>query len=133
MQTKLGFKSFYLYSATNDESGDVFTLIMPSVDRDCMQVFIDEFAKQISGNVVIVMDQAGWHKGLIIPKNIEIEFLPPYSPELNPVERLWQYMKDRILKNRVYEDLQSLENKVTEFICALSSDTVKSVCKCTYI
>ncbi|MDZ5761744.1 IS630 family transposase domain protein [Candidatus Cyrtobacter comes] len=58
-----------------------------------MQVFIEEFAKHVKENIILVMDGAGWHKGLKIPGNIEILYLSPYSPELNPVERLWQYIK----------------------------------------
>ncbi len=68
--TKLGFKSFYLYTAINHISGDAFSLIMANVNKDCMQVFIDEFAKTISCEVIIVMDQAGWHKGLLVPGGI---------------------------------------------------------------
>ncbi len=131
--TKLGFKSFYLYSATNHRNGDAFSLIMPSVNKDCMQIFIDEFAKTISGQTMIVMDQAGWHKGLSIPQNLEIIFLPPYSPELNPVERLWQHIKDAVLKNRVYSDLDTLQDALIEFINLISKQTIRSVCNCSYI
>ena len=131
--TKLGFKSFYLYSATNHKSGDIFSLIMPSVNKDCMKVFIEEFTKTISGKAIIIMDQAGWHKGLSTQENIEIIFLPPYSPELNPVERLWQHIKDAVLKNKVYTDLEALEDKLVEFINVISNETIMSVCNCSYI
>jgi transposase len=70
---------------------------------------------------------------LIIPKSIKIVILPPYSPELNPVERLWQYIKDRVLKNRVYETLIDLEDAVSEHIGALNAQTIQSVCQVRYL
>ena len=57
---------------------------------------MDELSKSYNDKrILIIMDQAGWHKSknLILPKNIQIEFLPPYSPELNPVEKLWQWLR----------------------------------------
>lgn len=131
--TKLGFKSFYIYSATNHKTGDICSLLLPNVNKECVQIFIDEFAKTISGEAIIVMDQASWHKGLLLPKNIEIIFLPPYSPELNPVERLWQHIKDGVLKNKIYSDLLSLENNVIKFINNISRQNVMSICNCSYI
>jgi hypothetical protein len=53
---------------------------------------------------------------LKIPENIEIVYLPPYSPELNPVEKLWQYIKSHTIKNKVYETIQDLETTICEFI-----------------
>lgn len=94
---------------------------------------MDTFAKNLSGKIILIMDQAGWHKNLNVPSNIEIIFLPPYSPELNPVERLWKHIKDGILKNRVYSTLDILENHLIEYLKSLPSDTIKSVCKCSYI
>jgi hypothetical protein len=131
--TKLGFKSFYLYSATNHISGDAFSLIIPNVDKICMQVFIDEFAKVINKKVILVMDGAGWHKGIRCPDNIEIIYLPPYSPELNPVERLWRHVKDSVLKNKVYDCLSVLEETVIEFVKSISPETIQSVCNCSYV
>ena len=133
MPTKLGFKSFYLYSATNHQDGDIFSLLLPNVNKWCMQAFLNEFAKHITTKVILVMDGAGWHKGLTVPDKIEIIYLPPYSPELNPVERLWQYVKDAVLKNKIYHYLSSLENTVAEFIRSIATETIKSVCNCSYI
>jgi transposase len=84
-----------------------------------MNIFLEEFSKiNKDKKIVIIMDGAGWHqsKKLIIPTNIRIIILPPYSPELNPTEKLWQYIKDNIIKNRVYKTLCKLENAVCRFI-----------------
>lgn len=81
------------------------------------------------------MDGAGWHKSdkLIIPKNIRIIILPPYSPELNPTEKLWQYIKDHTIKNRIYKTIRELENVVCEFVKTLTPEIIKSICGVSYI
>lgn len=89
---KLGFKNFYLYSAVESSTGEHCTLEIPYVNTGCLNVFLEEFSKTYpKDEILLVMDGAGWHrsKDLIIPANIEIVYLPPYSPELNPVERFW--------------------------------------------
>ena len=59
-------------------------------------------------HAVLIMDQAGWHKAkkLLVPDNITILYLPPYSPELNPVERLWAYMRSHYLANHAYREYE---------------------------
>ena len=108
---------------------------MESVNKESMQVFLDAFASTLTGEqrVMLVMDQAGWHKGLVVPKNLELIFLPPYSPELNPVERLWKYIKDAILKNRIYDTIGDLEIELSKFVSSISNETIKSVCNCSYV
>ena len=132
IKVKLGFKNFYLYSAVNPSTGLEFTLVMPNVDTDCMNVFLKELSSMVNDKkVVIVMDGAGWHKseGLQIPSNIRIELLPPYCPELNPVERFWKYIKDNVIKNRVFETLEELEIAVCDFIRSLTTEVVRSICR----
>ena len=103
VKVKLGFKNFYLYSSLNSNDGKHFTLLLPNVNTDCMNVYLKELSRKIKEDVILIMDGAGWHKSknLIVPKNIQIVLLPPYCPELNPVERLWRYIKDNVLKNKV--------------------------------
>ena len=84
------------------------------------------------------MDGARWHKDkkylLKNTKKIEIIIQPPYSPELNPVEKLWQYIKDKTIKNRVYETIEELEDKICEFVKNnLNREIIKSVCCVKYI
>lgn len=79
---------------------------------------------------MIIMDGAGWHKSkdLVIPTNITIKYLPPYSPELNPVERIWLYIKQHTIKNKIYEDISSLEDTVCDFIKNLDAELIRSIC-----
>ena len=81
------------------------------------------------------MDGAGWHKskGLQIPDNIEIVLLPPYSPELNPVERLWHYIKQNTIKNRIYSSIKEIKNSLQKFLNAIPMDVIKSLCATNYI
>ena len=134
VKVKLGFKNFYLYSSVNSANGDSFTLLLPSVNTDYMNIFLEELAAEIEEDFVLIMDGAGWHKSknLIIPKNIQIVLLPPYCPELNPVERLWKYIKDNVIRNKIFETLLELELTVCEFVRNLSADIVKSVCGYNY-
>ena len=71
--------------------------------------------------------------GLEIPSNIDIIYLPPYSPELNPVKRLWQYLKDVVLKNKIYESIGKLEDAVADFISTITTEIIKSVCNYSYV
>jgi len=70
---------------------------------------------------------------LIIPDNKKIIILPPYSPELNPIEKLWQYIKDRTIKNRIYKTLTRLERVVCKFVAGLNPEVIKSVCGVSYV
>ena len=104
-----------------------------------MQLFMTEFYKTYKGrNITMIMDGAGWHKDkkylLRNSKKVEIILQPPYWPELNPVEKLWQYIKDHTIKNKIYESIEDLEDKICEFIKNnLDIDTIKSVCNVKYI
>ncbi len=81
------------------------------------------------------MDCASWHrsKGLKVPKNITIIYLPPYSPELNPVERFWQYLKDNIIKNKIYDSIQLLEETLCTFIRDITESSIQTICSVSYL
>jgi len=92
-------------------------------------------SKELEGKeILLVMDGAGWHKSkdFNIPKNIEIIYLPPYSPELNPVERLWLYIKQNTIKNRIYENISLLEDSICDFIKNLKIEQIKQICNYDY-
>jgi transposase len=93
-------------------------------------------AKEMIGRkIVLIMDGAGWHKSsnLMVPENIEIIYLPPYSPELNPVETLWEHIKRHTIKNKIYDNLKDLEEAVCSFILSLKQSVVASICKTDYL
>lgn len=101
-----------------------------------MNVFLEEMGKLYAGDkIILVMDGAGWHKAknLQVPENIEIMLLPPYSPELNPVERFWQHIKQNTIKNKIYKTLSSLKDAVAKFLNSMSLDEISSVCAAGYL
>ncbi len=91
----------YIYGAVEPGSDNAFALILPEVSASAMQVYLDEFAETIGPDehVPLALDQAGWHeaKTLRSPANIILEPLPPRSPELNPLERVWLFLKEKFL------------------------------------
>ena len=95
------FTFAYIFAAVEPGTDNAFALIMPHANTETMQEFLDRFAATIADDehVVMVLDQAGWHGSgtLRVPSKITLVALPPYSPELNPVERVWLYLKERFL------------------------------------
>ncbi len=79
-------------------------LVMTRLDTKAMNLFLAELAQAVApgAHAVVLMDKAGWHIAgdLVIPANLTPVFLPPYSPELNPIERLWLYLKDNHIPGR---------------------------------
>ncbi len=84
---------------------------------------------------MFILDGAGWHKAnnLKVRPNIELVFLPPYSPELNPVERFWQFIKDNTIKNQVYKTLKAIEDEVAQFLKEMTDEITASVCHVSYL
>lgn len=101
----------YAYAAVSVADGELDSLILPRVNGACMQLFIDEVAaRHPKERIVMVMDGAGWHQGLTEPSNLRLVKLPPYSPELNPVEHLWAELREKYFHNKVFDSLQALED-----------------------
>ena len=104
-----------------------------------MNIYLQQFSKELSEDVhaVLVWDQAGFHKSKVlhIPENITIISLPPYSPELNPVENLWHYLRSHYWSNRAYVDYDDLRVAAIEAWQRASLDTeiIKSVCRAKYV
>jgi transposase-like protein len=103
----------YAYAAVSVADGSLDTLILPHVNGTCMQIFLDEVAsRHPDERIVMVLDGAGWHQSnsLQLPSNLRLLKLPSYSPELNPVEHLWDDLREKSFCNKVFESLEALEN-----------------------
>src|SRR4051794_31400576 len=100
-----GFSSAYLFGAVCPERGEGVALVLPEVSTAAMGVFLAELARAVPAgtHAALVLDGAGWHVSddLTVPANLTLIHPPPYSPELNPVERVWEYLRDRWLSHRV--------------------------------
>ena len=116
----------YAYAAVSVTDGALDTLIMPHVNSVCMQIFLDEISSRHSEErIVMILDGAGWHKSsaLKVPKNMRLVSLPPYSPELNPVEHLWDELREKAFGNLVFDSLDALEDHLEASLRTLECDT----------
>src|SRR5829696_1443386 len=93
-------------------------LAMPYADREAMQLHLDEVSRVVrrGAHAVLLLDRAGWHTTarLAVPKNITLIFLPSRAPELNPVENIWQYLRQNWLSNRVFESHEAIVEAACE-------------------
>ena len=99
-----------------------FFLVLPYCDTTCMNVFLHEMAKTYPDDeLLLVCDGARWHRsnGLKIPENIHFTFIPPYTPEMNPIEQIWKEIRKRGFRNEAFTSL----DKVIERLC----DTIKNL------
>ena len=116
----------YAYAAVSVREGALDTLILPHVNSGCMQIFLDEVsARHTEDRIVMILDGAGWHKSLSlkIPANMRLISLPPYSPELNPVEHLWDELREKAFGNVVFNSLDALEDHLEASLRAMEQDT----------
>ena len=105
----------YAYGAVSIADGQWDSLILPYANTVCMQIFLDEVAARYpEDRIVMVLDGAGWHRGgkLIVPENMRLLPLPAYSPELNPVENIWEEVREKGFHNKVFSDLEPLEEEL---------------------
>ena len=133
---KPGYKNFYLYSSVSPHTGESFTLFLPWVNTEIMNLYLEELSSTYPDkDLMVIMDRAGWHRaeGLTVPENIWIEFLPPYSPELNPVEKLWQWLRRNVCRNKLFESEVELMDVMSESIQKLSKQRFASLCHCSYL
>jgi transposase len=129
------FKSTYLFGAFSPITGDSFLLELPNCCTETFQVFLEELSQQDPDELkLLVLDNGAFHKAkaLIIPDNISLIFLPPYSPELNPAEKMWQKIK-RDFTNKFFNSLDELSLFIIEAVGALNSHLVKSTCGYSYV
>ena len=101
------YESAYLFGAICPARGTGAALALPFADTEAMQLHLDEIARTVAkgAHAVLLLDRAGWHTtgALAVPKNITLILLPSRAPELNPVENVWQYLRQNWLSNRIFE------------------------------
>ncbi len=105
--------SAYLFGAICPTRGVGAAIIMPGVNTEAMNDHLAEISTQVASgaHAVLLVDGAGWHQAgdrLIVPENISLLPLPPYSPELNPMENVWEYLRANKLCNRVWDSYDAI-------------------------
>lgn len=126
---RLERKYLYAFSAVSPHDGVLDSLVLPWVSAQTMSLFLAEVAQRHAQQfVLMVMDQAGWHLAgeLVVPPNMRLLFLPPYSPELNPAEHLWESLREDCFANHVFADLDAVEHALTAGLAALEADPVRT-------
>lgn len=129
------FKSLYLFGAFSPITGEHFELEMPHCNTDTFQVFLNEFSKKSPQEFkIILLDNGAFHKAqrLVMPHNIALLFIPPYSPELNPAEKIWWKMK-RAFSGKIHKTLDNVSAFISNQVKELSNNAVKSICAFDYI
>ena len=124
---------------TAPATGAMSAVIMPTLNTEVVNLFLEQFSRELPAGVhaVLIWDGAGFHTGedVVVPSNVSLIQLPPYSPELNPVENLWHYLRANHWSNRLYRDYDALQEEAVRSLCAVREDTetIKTVCNPPYI
>jgi len=120
----------YAYGAAEPLTGDSFFLVLPYANTVCMQLFLDELSKTyIEDYILLVCDRASWHTTgkLCIPKNIKLIFIPPATPEMNPMEQIWTNLRSVGFCNEIFSTLSKVVDRLCDTINSLTNSTVKSI------
>jgi transposase len=127
----------YIFGAVDPLTGQSSALIAPTVGTALMSTHLRMIAEQAGGSggsgqdthVVLVLDGAGWHKAkeLVVPVNMTLFFLPPYSPELMPMERVWAWMRQHDLSNRVFENESAIDKACNESWNNLTPERLRTI------
>ena len=127
----------YLYAAVNPLTGVSSAMLAPTVNTAYMNEHLRFISGQVApgGHAILVLDQAGWHvaRALVVPDNVTLLHLPPYSPELNPVERVWAFLRSHYLSNRIYKDYDDLFDVTRDAWNRLDEARLQSICRTAWI
>jgi len=95
-----------------------------------MNLFLQKLSEKYTNDfILLACDRASWHtaNSLIIPSNIRLFFIPPYTPEMNPIEQIWKEIRKRGFKNEIFKSLDKVIERLDDTICSLSKETIKSI------
>ena len=124
------FDNLYLFGAFSPITGEACLLEMPHCNSHTFQLFLDHLSAQNPSEFkILILDNGAFHhaKCLQLPNNIELLFLPPYSPELNPAEKMWRHFKDRV-SMIAYHSLEVLQQQLSDIIKNTTRQTIQSIC-----
>jgi putative transposase len=120
----------YAYGAVEPLTGESVFLILPYSNTICMNIFLQNLSEAYPDDkIVLVCDSASWHrsKDLEIPSNIRLAFLPPATPEMNPIEQIWKEIRKCGFRNEIFHTLEKVVDRLCLVIQSLTADTIKSI------
>jgi len=115
----------YVYTAVAPAQGKMLSLILPEASTAMMNLFLEQVSQTFSKYFIVMqVDGAGWHHAyeLVIPSNVRLIEQPPYSPEVNPVEHIWDDLREKYFHNRIFPSLAALIDVLCEGLNALADD-----------
>jgi transposase len=133
------YKYLWVLGAVCPETGKAEGLLSPRLNTDVINIFLGQFSKTVPADeqAVLFWDGAGFHtsKQLDVPEHVSLIQLLPYSPEFNPIENLWHYLKSHCWSNRGYENYDALEEAAIEawHRAVLNEELMKTVCAAPYL
>ena len=116
----------YAFAAVSPQDGILDTLVLPTVNTEAMSIFLAEVSRRHAEEfIVMVLDGAGWHKArrLLVPANMRLLSLPPWSPQLNPVEHVWDEVREKWFANRVFASMNAVEEQLITALKTLEEDS----------
>jgi putative transposase len=119
-----------VFGASDPINGDFFSIIAPKRDTDWMNLFLSELSKAYPNDYILLpCDQASWHKShaLKVPDNVELFYIPPRTPEMNPQEQVWKEIRKRGFKNTMFKTLDKVMDKLCDILPNIENDTIKSI------
>lgn len=120
----------YAFGAVEPLNGDNFFLVLPYCNTTCMNLFLKSLSEEYPDDMILLCcDGAAWHKSgtLCVPENIELFFIPPYTPEMNPIEQIWKELRQVGFRNEIFASLEKVVDRLCETIRGLSNATVRSI------
>jgi transposase len=129
------FEWCYVYGAVTPTTGEHFFLELPYLNAETFQLFIDAFAQAFPVSLnILLLDNSGAHTARhhIWPENVRGVWVPPYCPELNPIERVWRDLKDQLAWN-IFPDLDTLRDAVEDLLRAYDASTLQSLTSYPYL
>jgi len=126
----------YAYSAVDPMSGDSCFLILPYCNTVCMNIFLEHLTAAYPDDyIVLVCDGAAWHRSgtLKLSAKIELMFIPPYTPEMNPMEQIWKGLRARGFHNEAFQTLDKVVERLCDTICSLTPETIRSITSYNWI
>jgi hypothetical protein len=132
------YESYWLYAAVEPTTGEAFWWELPSLDAECFDIFLNKFGQAYAESLnIVLLDQAPAHvaQRVSVPDNVVLVWLPAYSPELNPVERLWEDLKGRIdvVDARIRRSLAALQTHVAGLVQRYTAATIASLTGYAYL
>ena len=127
---------YYAFGAVEPRTGESYFLVFPQSNTVCMNCFLQELSRTYQNDIILLCcDGAAWHKSgaLKIPENNVLFHIPPYTPEMNPIEQIWKEIRKRGFRNEVFASLAKVMDRLCDTIRTLTNQTISRITGRTWI